>query len=72
MEVYKGIYYGDSNQQKFYEDGAHFKYIELFKILDILEKKTKKGFFSFKKSRPCNYINIINFFRINKLIKQET
>ena len=44
MEVYKGIYYGDSNQQKFYEYGAHFKYIELFKILDILEKKQKKDF----------------------------
>ena len=44
MEEYKGIYYGDSSEQKFYEGGAHFKYIELFKILDFLEKKQKKDF----------------------------
>jgi hypothetical protein len=36
MEEYKGIYYGDTNEQKFYEGGAHFKYSDLYKILEKL------------------------------------
>ena len=34
---YKGIYYGDNKIQKFYEYGAHFKYSELYKKLEILK-----------------------------------
>ena len=34
---YKGIYYGDSKIQKFYEYGAHFKYSELYKQLEKLK-----------------------------------
>ena len=33
MENYKGIYYKDTKEQKFYEGGAHFKYKSLFNIL---------------------------------------
>lgn len=33
MEDYKGIYYNDTKEQKFYEGGAHFKYTTLYKIL---------------------------------------
>ena len=33
MENYKGIYYHDSKEQRFYEGGAHFKYATLYKIL---------------------------------------
>ena len=34
---YKGVYFGnDTNEQKFYEGGAHFKYIDLYNILDNL------------------------------------
>ena len=33
MENYKGIYYNETKQQKFYEGGAHFKYKALFNIL---------------------------------------
>ena len=29
MEEYKGIYYGDTNEQKSYEGGAHFRYSDL-------------------------------------------
>ena len=39
MEEYKGIYYGDNTEQKFYEGGAHFKYIELYKRLEIIFKQ---------------------------------
>ena len=34
---YKGVYFGnDTNEQKFYEGGAHFKYSELYNILENL------------------------------------
>ena len=33
MDNYKGIYYHDSKEQRFYEGGAHFKYDALFKVL---------------------------------------
>lgn len=33
MDNYKGIYYNDSKEQRFYEGGAHFRYKDLYKIL---------------------------------------
>ena len=33
MENYKGIYYKDEKEQKYYEGGAHFKYHKLYKAL---------------------------------------
>ena len=33
MENYKGIYYKDTKEQKYYEGGAHFKYKTLFNVL---------------------------------------
>ena len=36
MQEYKGIYYGDENEQKFYEGGAHFKYEALWQILELI------------------------------------
>jgi len=42
MENYKGIYYNDSKEQKFFEGGAHFKYESLFKILLSLGGKIKE------------------------------
>ena len=39
MQEYKGIYYGDTNEQKFYEGGAHFKYIELYRRLEMLYRQ---------------------------------
>ena len=39
MEEYKGIYYGDETEQNYYEGGAHFKYIKLYKILEKLAKE---------------------------------
>jgi hypothetical protein len=39
MEEYKGIYYGDEEEEHYYEGGAHFKYIKLYKILEKLSKE---------------------------------
>ena len=39
MEDYKGIYYNDDKEQNYYEGGAHFKYNDLYKILEELSKK---------------------------------
>ena len=36
---YKGIYYGESKPQKFFEGGAHFKYSDLYKRLELLERE---------------------------------
>ena len=36
MENYKGVYYNDTKEQKFYEGGAHFKFKDLFNILKVL------------------------------------
>jgi hypothetical protein len=41
MADYKGIYYNDDNRQKFFEGGAHFKYIKLCKILEQLSAAQK-------------------------------
>lgn len=39
MNDYKGIYYNNSNEQQFYEGGAHFKYSELYKRLLTLANR---------------------------------
>ena len=36
MDNYKGLFYNNNKQQKFYEGGAHFRYKDLFKVLKIL------------------------------------
>ena len=43
MNEYKGIYYKDETEQKYYEGGAHFQYIKLYKVLEkIAEERHKK------------------------------
>jgi hypothetical protein len=39
MQEFKGIYYGESKEQHFFEAGAHFKYIELYRRLELLYKQ---------------------------------
>jgi hypothetical protein len=34
LDNYKGIYFNDENDQKFYEGGAHFRYRDLCHILE--------------------------------------
>ena len=41
---YKGLFYAKiDSEHKYYEGGAHFKYIDLFNILDILAKKNSNS-----------------------------
>ena len=39
MQNYKGLFYNDQKQKKYYEGGAHFKYKHLVKVLEELKKK---------------------------------
>lgn len=36
---YKGIYFGDDSEKRYFESGAHFGYRDLFKRLSDLTKK---------------------------------
>lgn len=42
MINYKGIFADQEDQRRFYEGGAHFKYIELYEALEILQKEQHK------------------------------
>lgn len=42
MNEYKGIYYNDNNEQRFYEGGAHFKYSDLFDCLERIQHSLTK------------------------------
>ena len=41
MADYKGIYYRDNSKQRFFEGGAHFKYKQLYKILEKISASQK-------------------------------
>ena len=82
MEEYKGIYYGDEKEKQFFEGGAHFKYIKLYRILENLAKERncekgkelyviKKNIFSNsnlnkKKSKEIKSRNIASYLDSNK------
>ena len=34
MADYKGIYYNNDSSEKYFEGGAHFRYKQLYKILE--------------------------------------
>ena len=55
MDNYKGIYYNDSKEQKFFEGGAHFKYESLFKVLLSLGGKLQDDNYSKNPSLIHNY-----------------
>ena len=61
MEEYKGIYYNDDKEQQYYEGGAHFKYKELYKILEELSKKLNS-----KKipNKTIKHVSIFYYFKI--------
>lgn len=66
MDEYKGIYYNDDKEQQYYEGGAHFKYKELYKILEELSKKinSKKIPKTIKHVSITSIILCLNLFRI--------
>ena len=77
MEEYKGIYYGDEEEEHYYEGGAHFKYSKLYKILEKLSKE--RNIKEQKDKEIPSYIiasneknnkktrNVNNFFSISKI-----
>ena len=43
MINYKGIFYKEQKEKKYYEGGAHFKYMDLVNILiDLIKENNKK------------------------------
>ena len=68
MEEYKGIYYGDETEQNYYEGGAHFKYIKLYKILEKLakERNAKEKKQNMLYVHKSNNLNKSNNKNINK------
>ena len=38
-DEYKGIFYDDNSERKYYEGGAHFSYEALFNILKKIKKQ---------------------------------
>ena len=66
MDEYKGIYQKDDKEQQYYEGGAHFKYKELYKILEELSKKinSKKIPKTIKHVSIISIILCLNLFRI--------
>ena len=41
MADYKGIYYNNDSSEKYFEGGAHFRYKQLYKILEKLSSEQK-------------------------------
>ena len=67
MKEYKGIYYSDDNEKKFFEGGAHFKYIKLYQRLEQLasEQKLKEKEIYINKNNKLK--NILNNNNMNYL-----
>ena len=56
MEEYKGIYYNDNSEKRYYEGGAHFRYSDLVKALSILQRKNAPQKSSIDLQGRCNVI----------------
>ena len=62
MDEYKGIYYGDESERKYFEGGAHFKYIKLYRILEKIArernmKERENEFYLHKRNNLSNSLN---------------
>lgn len=66
MQEYKGLYYNDNTEQQYYEGGAHFRYKDLYQILEELVKKanSKKIPKTIKHVSPHILISYEIIFRI--------
>lgn len=62
MEEYKGLYYNEVAELKYYEGGAHFKYKDLYRLLEELSRKE-----NYKKI-PKNLKPVSKFFLIIKML----
>ena len=75
MENYKGVYYNDTKEQKFYEGGAHFKFKDLFNILKVLggvlpEEDHINPSISFIKNKNNDKENILDI-NLNSIFNEE-
>ena len=79
MKEYKGIYYGDDTEKKYFEGGAHFKYIKLYKILEqlALEQKLKekeekqKELYVHKRNKLSNLTQNNNINNLDNISKEK-
>ena len=67
MNEYKGIYYNNDSEHQYYEGGAHFKYKELFKILEEISKKVNSKKIP-KNSKNVSISLIFKKYRIIRLL----
>jgi hypothetical protein len=75
LNNYKGVFFGEDTEQKYYEAGAHFSYKILCRLLENLTKilspsrKAKTLYQDDETTHdfipPCKYLNIISNFLIN-------
>ena len=70
LNEYKGIFYNENeeDEQKYYEGGAHFKYYELYDILEELVLKQENDYNTIPNEynqSPKNEILNFNFISIN-------
>ena len=68
MEEYKGIYYNESKEEKFFEGGAHFRYKDLFQILLALGGILPNGNYYYSIAFNKDNINTNNSRNINPII----
>ena len=68
MEEYKGIYYNESKEEKFFEGGAHFRYKDLFQILLALGGILPNGNYYYSIAFNKDNINTNNNRNINPII----
>ena len=79
MREYKGIYYGDDTEKKYFEGGAHFKYIKLYKILEqiayeqkLKEKEEKqKELYVHKRNKLSNLTQNNNINNLDNISKEK-
>ena len=79
MKEYKGIYYGDDTEKKYFEGGAHFKYIKLYKILEqiayeqkLKEKEEKqKELYVHKRNKLSNLTQNNNINNLDNISKEK-
>ena len=79
MKEYKGIYYGDDTEKKYFEGGAHFKYIKLYKILEQIEYEQKlkekeekqKELYVHKRNKLSNLTQNNNINNLDNISKEK-
>jgi len=70
MINYKGIFYNDEKEKKYYEFGAHFKYKELvFELNKLIKEKETTNSSKQSKENILIFVDKKNIFRVGKKSK---